>query len=352
MNRYIIPFLIGCVSLFICPSCSERAEQEDVRLIQVDASFSSADTRADLEMSSTSLDLITRWKADDRINIFIVQEGKGYSAISLQVYDISEDGKRCSFSFPLPSGVVLDQPYDIYGLCDAEGMVVESLVQAKSALKRMFWDKRIVPMWFHAEGNGSRIQAAFRHLGTYEILHIENQTQQAITFQHDGFTVETPWYKGFEYTPLKDDYDPTLFVTEPGEDVSETGSIGANMTGIILSWYIPTGALISNARLEATIDGKRVTSINTKGSDVHIQRGRVYHMYATWDGSTLSFVAGGSEVEGGGTGYGSDNAGIVSGSGLGYGSDNSGNVSGGGSGYGTDGSGTLSGGGSGYSNGN
>ncbi len=354
MKRYIIPILIGSFAIFALAGCSEGAEKEVSRTILVNASFSGSETRADVEMSSGSLDLITRWKADDRIRLYVLQEGKAYDLGSVQIYDISEDGKRCSFTFRMPLDVSWDHPYDVYGLCDAEGIFQEGepMVLAKSPLMRMPWDNRIVPMWFHAQGSGTNIQASFRHLGTYEILHVENTSQQEISFSHDGFSVETPWYKGFEYTPLKDDYDPTQFVTEPDDEVSDRVTIGAEMSGVFLSWYIPSGALINNARLEATINGKRVTSTNTKSSDVRILRGHAYHMYATWNGSSLAFIAGGSEVDAGGSAYGSDTSGNVSGSGLGYGSDESGSISSGGSGYGSDESGGLSGGGSGYSNGN
>lgn len=354
MKRYIVPLLLGGFCLFF--SCSRGDADAGLRTITAEASFSGSGTRADMEMSSESLDLITRWKEDDVIRLYFVQEGTGYTLAPVTVHDISEDGKRCSFEFQLPPGVSWDQPYEIYGLSDAGGFAQEgeSTVVAKSRLRRMPWDKRIVPMWFHAAGSSDRIQAEFRHLGTYEILHLENASSKVISFRHEGFDVEEPWYKSSENTPLREEYDPTQYVSEPGDDAqSESVSIAAGETGIFLSWYIPSGALITGARLVATIDGKRVLSNDAKSSDVRIQRGHAYHMYAIWDGATLSFTSGGgSEVDAGGSGYGTDGNGDVRGSGLGYGTDSEGNIIGGGSGYGSDSSGNISSGGSGYSNAN
>lgn len=292
MKRYIVSILIGIVPLFLSTACKERFEFEEQRSITIEASFSDDNTRADLEQASGSRDLITRWNEDDVIRLYLFQDGKGYTLDPVKVYNISSDGKRCSFGFKLPSDISLDHSYDIYGLCDAEGVIQEeeSLVVAKSQLKRMHWNDRKVPMWFHSTGGNSSIQASFRHLGTYEVLHITNTSKLGVMFRHDGFDVETPWYKSYENTPLKDDYDPTQYVQEPGDD-AQSGSVylGAGQTEKYLSWYIPTGATINEATLLATIDGKTVSSVNTKSSSVRIQRGRAYHMYATWDGTELKF---------------------------------------------------------------
>ena len=295
MKRYIIPILLVWVSFFLATACKEYEEILESRTITVNASFSGNDTRADIEQSSGSRDLITRWKEDDVIRIYLFQDGKGYSLDPVKVYNISSDGKRCSFGFKLPSDISIDHPYEVYGLCDAEGIPVEEdgYVLAKSQLKRMSWGSRIVPMWFHSTGGQSSIQADFRHLGTYEILHITNTSNVGVMFRHDGFDVEEPWYKSYENTPLKDDYDPTHNVEEPGDDAhSGSAFVPGKSTREYLSWYIPTGALINEAKLLATIDGKSITSVNTKSSTVRIQRGHVYHMYATWDGEELKFENG------------------------------------------------------------
>ena len=292
MKRFIVPFMLGWVSFFFAPACKEFEGIQESRTITVSASFPEDNTRADIEQSSGSRDLITRWKEDDVIRIYLFQDGKGYTLDPVKVYNISNDGKRCSFGFKLPSGISVDHPYDIYGLCDAEGVTVdeEALVLAKSQLKRMPWSGRIVPIWFHSTGGQSSIQASFRHLGTYEILHITNSSNVGIMFGHDGFNVEVPWYKSYESTPLKDDYDPTQNVEEPGDDAhSGSAFVPGHSTKEYLSWYIPSGALISEAKLLATIDGKSIVSANSKNSNVRIQRGHVYHMYATWDGAELKF---------------------------------------------------------------
>ena len=298
MKKYLIPILLGGISFFICNACSELSISEQSRTITVKACFSETDTRAEMEQPSGSLDLIVRWKEDDKIRLYLLQDGTGYTLDPVPINNISQDGKTCSFEFRLPNGVSSDHSYEIFGLCDAEGRMGpgETVFLAESELQRVPWDRRIAPMWFHATGGSSCLQARFRHLGTYELLHVTNTTNQRILFSHNGFEVEVPWYKAFEHTPLREDYDPTQHHTTSGERISQSDYIDANMTGTYLSWYIPSGALINDARLLAEIDGVKVASTNTKSSNVRIQVGRVYHMYAVWDGMSLSFKDGNSQV--------------------------------------------------------
>lgn len=293
MKKFLIPILLGLVSFFLANACKEKTELEEPRTVTVSASFSQEWTRGEIEQEEGSLNLIARWSEDDKIALFLFQDGKGFTLDPAKVYNISSDGKRCSFGFQLPSDISIDHPYDIYGLCDVEGALweEEGFVFAKSQLKRMAWGNRnMVPVWFHAEGGQSVIQANFLHLGTYEILHVTNTSKAGVTFRHDGFDVEEPWYKSSENTPLKEDYDPTHNVEEPGDDAS-SGSvfIPAGSTEKFLSWYVPRGGTIIDATLLATINGNSVRSSNTKNSSVRIQRGHVYHMYATWDGNELKF---------------------------------------------------------------
>lgn len=296
MNKYLIPLLLGLASFYFATACKEYDELEGTRIITVSASFSDDATRADIEQAQGSLNLVTRWREDDKISLFLLQDGKGFTLEPVKVYDISDDGKRCAFDIRLPADISLDRSYDIYGLCDAEGVLweEEGFVYAKSTLKRMHWNNRIVPMWFHEQGGRSNIQANFMHLGTYEILHVANTSKVGVTFKHDGFDVDEPWYKSSENTPLKDDYDPTQSVEEAGDDAS-SGSvfIAAGSTEKFLSWYVPRGGTIVDATLLATINGNSVRSANTKNSSVRIQRGHVYHMYATWDGNELKIADGG-----------------------------------------------------------
>ena len=74
----------------------------------------------------------------------------------------------------------------------------------------------------------------------------------------------------------------------------------AGGTGIVSSAYVPSGERIAEAQLLADIDGERIVSYNRKSSSAELRTGRAYHMYASWDGSKLTFRNGAFEETGDG----------------------------------------------------
>ncbi len=287
-------YIFGCLMLFLSISaCSEGVEtvSNSKRIVEVSASMPESGTRASLTQESGTLNLIARWKADDKIRLYVLQDGKDYSIEPVNVQNVSADGKSCSFAFELPTEVMADYPYELYGLCDAIGEPLgnESTVLVNCRLQRMPWSSYTVPLWFHTTVGPTSIYAEFRHMGTYEILHVKNTSTVGVMFSHSGFDVEMPWWED-GYIPLSDDYDPAAIVEEPSDDSSSSSVfIPAGQTKDFLSWYIPSGASIKDASLLATIDGKKITSSNKKNSNVKIQLRHAYHMYATWDGTELKF---------------------------------------------------------------
>ena len=242
-----------------------------------------------------TLNLITKWKSGDKIQVFVRQDNKVYKVSEESaVYNISSDGKTCSFNFSLPSSIDGARVYDVIGVTGISAQASGSEVYATSTLKRMNLDSNgeaTSPMWFiTAKTNtATNFQAKFQHLGTYEILHVTNATSGDLTFRHLGFDVSEPWFKYNDNTALNNTYDPTASFTEPGDVESPPILIRAGKTGKILSWYMPSGKLMTNAKLIALINGQSVTSSNTKSSALPIERGKAYHMYATWDGKQLKF---------------------------------------------------------------
>jgi hypothetical protein len=122
-------------------------------------------------------------------------------------------------------------------------------------------------------------------------LHFTNATDKTIKFEHKGFDVEKPWYykKAAGYLLPEGgvalDTDATVY----GDVESEFFYVAAGQTTTLISWYIPTQEKMSGAELKATIDGVAMKSSNKKSSDVNIETGHAYHMYATWDGTNLTF---------------------------------------------------------------
>lgn len=286
--------IYGLLLLLLASACTEDFfSTNNNRKIEVTAALPGSETRGSLDLADASLNLIAKWNDNDEIQVFIKQGNKVYkSPMPSNVYDITDEGKKCTFGFELPQEVNLNEPYTIFGLCDLEGTISEGTLSADCQLRRKLCElptSAFTPMWFMIEGGPQSVVANFRHIETYEVLHVKNDTPVGVMFRHRGFDTNRRWYRYNAEIPLPDDYAPNQSVLETNEVSSTAAFIGAGQTGHVLSCYVPTGEKINEAKLLATIDGQNVVSSNTLSSSVQIQRGHAYHMYATWDGTELKF---------------------------------------------------------------
>lgn len=369
----VVGLLLPVLTLASCHI--EREDTVASRTHRAIACFDNAETRVSLSQSDQSLDLISRWIEGEKIHSFIYDGKSFYQLNESHVRDVTPDGKGCVFYYELPEGFQI--PSDGYWLiCFSEaghpslinrsdlpssvGSISsgEEVLVYDATLFRERIDAYSAPVSFAGIVKGADDVIVFRHYLTYEVLHVNNTTDAPITFSLLGFNTDGPkWFH--ERVTVCYDNRQVFFkqdLTPMPQASSPAISVPSNNSATIISAYLPGDNKIADAVMVAEINGITVYSSNSLSSNSVLRTGRAYHMYVTWDGSSLRFTtasgAVGSEVDAGGEGYGQDGSGNISGQGLGYGTDSSGNITGGGSGYGTDGSGSLSGGGSGYSNGN
>ncbi len=299
--------LCGLVLLLLLGACSEEEVMQPAsREIVFTATMPGDDTSATqhgtlksvvtVSSNDESLNLVAKWKEDDKIQIFVRQNNVVYKVEQLcSIYDIGSNGKTCSFMFSLPSAVNAEKDYAVIGVTGVSTTYVSgSDVIAVSQLKRTAVEANgevASPLWFVTTKSASSagLQAQFRHLGTYEVLHVKNKSKSSMTFRHRGFEVANHWYKSSDNTVLSTSYNPSVSSATGDAESDKTITIAAGGSGRVLSWYIPSGAKITNAKLKATVNGKSVTTADTKTSSATIERGRAYHMYVTWDGNDLRF---------------------------------------------------------------
>ena len=266
----------------------------------VKASIENRTTRVGLSQGDASLDMIAQWQSDDQINILINGGSNTYDVGLVPIQDLSANGKSCTFQYTVPKdlngasdGYQLncftsncspkEQGGDIY--CDA------SLVRAPiSQFKARVMATQHV--------DDPDCTAAFRHYGTYEVLHFTNNTDHDITFSLCGFEADNLWYtEGSCALRLSDN----SYVADPSYEAVEESpvvTIPAQGTETIVSWYVPNGKKIENAAIVAAINGNRITSSNSIYSDVSFTIGNAYHMYAAWDGNKMRFARGNVTPEG------------------------------------------------------
>ena len=303
MNKFLSLFC-GCALLLLGHnSCSQAPEavQEwmaaSPQHITVTATLpassdSTRKARAVVQHATGTLKLTTKWQTGDRVNVIMEQNGKLVRANSTAVRDVSTDGKRCHFTLEVPQGIDAQKPIKVYGACGVNVDIKDNqFVVAAQPIYRAK-SQGTAPLYFKAEINkfSEFSDVKFEHLGTYEVVHVQNGTRAQIAVEEARLTAETAWSlgtkdgKGAWYAPL------TGRVWQDGSaNVStEAQAIAPRSEGVFINWYVPNGTLV-NPRVSAKVNGTTVTSTAQKEANVKMQAGRAYHVYALWDGQELHF---------------------------------------------------------------
>ena len=336
-------------------SCNHEDPGTGQRLTMVNAYFDTGGSKVALSQTGT-LDLISRWEPTDRLDLFVNGEKVGSM---IPAGNISDDGKKCTFGVDFSEETYPGEVFFFGATSNANTTIIDGEYFCNASIVRSSLARYSAPVATQLQVTDRKnVSVRFKHYLAYEVVRIRNTSGKAISYSLNGYyNAAGLWYYEKGATSLN---DGSLVVdtkaTEDPVTKSDYITIDPESSGVIISAYLPNGHEIEDAMMVADIDGTTVNSTNRLSSHVIMEAGHAYHVYATWDGTTLKFTTesgeSGSEVDGGGSGYGSDSGGDVIGGGIGYVYDDSGNVIGIGTGYGSDGSGQISGGGTGYPKGN
>lgn len=297
--KQIIKLLVISIALSQLSACTEDSENRESfdiegRHIEFLASMPTDDTqmtRVGLEQASGSLTLIPKWKDGDQVHLFILHQNKIIDIGSVSVRNIQPDGKSCGFDINLPASMENITNYVIYGICSdtgVEAQVSGNKIVFNCKLMRKPNSQFKAPVYFIAQGGLKVVQANFKHLGTYEIIHLKNKSSKISYFRVKEMRAKEKW---FHEEAIFDVSSASVTAKTPTNPIGTgTGTLLPGVEGTFVSWYLPTGKKMTTTTLVAVIDGNEVTSTNTKSSNVSFERGRSYHMYVEWDGSKLRFV--------------------------------------------------------------
>lgn len=300
MKKIVYTLCICLSSLLALTGCNDWVEGNvKSNLRTVHASFDNDKTRVGIEQATDSRDMITKWQEDDKIHVFVSKGNNIVDLGSVPVHDISSDGKSCTFQYALPDEY--DESGEGYYLTcftdNCNPKVQDGDIYCNASLNRMPISQFKAPLMFDAYVKEENSFGTFRHFGTYEMMHVTNNTEKDISFQLSDFNVTPWWYKkgGWSYRLWDKSYVVDLSYEE--KPLSPAITIPAHGTDMVVSWYIPNGKTIENAQIVANIDGQYVYSSNTISSQVTLCTGIAYHMYATWDGKELKFDKGNELVD-------------------------------------------------------
>ena len=300
-----IKIFLALMMLAVLASCNKDAIYDNSsRHIRINAYIPGVSdaTRAVMNPKENSLDMLMNWGEKDYFHLIVEQDGQFFDVRTDEMFGyiipistISENRKSCTFEFDMPAGVDMTKDYKIFGCNNMEIVGIdaeEHACQFPDIMGAQIADSLYAPMYFIAEKGDNLDKIEFKHFTTYEILHITNTSNETISFhfEDDVFDVRERWFYLCYCIDL------------PGAKISgddnfighfhswlENFEIRPGDSKLFFSNYVPTGKKIRDARLNAVINGQKVSSSNTLSSDVELEIGKAYHMYATWNGQELKF---------------------------------------------------------------
>ena len=286
------PLFLAILMYFSC-SHSENGGLETVDIIRVQMPSQINQTRVGV-VTSEGLDLHFSWNTIDLMHFYAQQNLNGLILKDLgesYVTNISEDKQCCEFEIERPASFDKIAPYSVFGITGMPSTFVDGKVWIYTYVRRSTLANFSAPMWFRADIGYSFPNVEAKHIGTYELIHIKNTSNNPIVFKLKDYEAEEKWYYvNAAYIPETGEVINNMAPVETtGQKVEAVIKIEPNADGTLISWYIPNGNKIKDVRIVAEIDGTVVKSANTKSSDVQLQVGHAYHMYATWYGKELRF---------------------------------------------------------------
>lgn len=285
--------ILVCATLLLSLGCTREQDvlDESGRKVTVHLSFGQPDTRVSLHAVDQSLDMFTSWQRDDKI-IAVLYNGQYWQLDPVNVKNIMADGKSCTFQYELPKDFNIPEAgYRIWLFTEACAPKVKNseLSYGASLIREPISSFRAPVMFTGVVNKNQEPYAEFSHYGTYEILHVSNDSDTPVRFAMSGYSADGGlWYKTRGNIMAADG----SFVADTesgGVEVSNEITIPAGFSDMFVSWYIPTGNKLSDAKFTAKINGEFCSTSNRKSSDAVLRTGHAYHLYVTWNGTELTY---------------------------------------------------------------
>lgn len=258
-------------------------------------------TRIALENIPESLNLSAKWKAGDRVKLFFVQGDVKAESDETTVFNISENGKQCSFNIPVPAEIDRNAPFNLYAFSGIPGQGVRlidgNILADITPVKNVRLQDFSAPVWSESKNITSfsaDIELIFKHLGAYEVIHlrnIDNINKEITNCYLIPEDTEIPlWYhtKNENMTPFFNPEDSEI--TQQASTATQSSNsltIAGESTNTIISWYVPNGGNIP----ELSMKINDLLSANIKVEKSHaMQPGNAYHIYSVWNGFIFSMT--------------------------------------------------------------
>jgi hypothetical protein len=303
-------FIVGCAKNEISDGLPGQEVEGRKLVITASVPSESPKTRISLGHQEGGLDIINKWAVNDQLKFFfkqgnVVKEG---TPVTLTQDAISADGKSACFTVNIPEGIDTQNAYTLYALHDilSNSYAVFDETNGKinvAVFPRPFLNVEGLPTPIAGEveiAAGASIgNINFEHLGTFQCLTIKNSSEDYITFNSHTSLVndkEISWFYDYLFgkplmAPLYDLISKQVVNEQEMNFPNINISIPPGATIKNVQWVMPKDVNTPAVRLKMATPGGDIYSDNCKPARASaLQKGKAYHLYAVWDGTSLFFT--------------------------------------------------------------
>jgi len=267
-------------------------------------------TRISLGHQEGGLDIIIKWAVNDQLKFFfkqgnVIKEG---TPVTLTQDAISADGKSACFTVNIPEGIDTQNAYTLYALQDILSNEYNVFDEANGKINvavfpRPFLNVEGLPTPIAGEveiaAGASVGNINFEHLGTFHCLTIKNSSEDSLTFNSHTSLIGDggiSWF--YDYlagepllAPLYDLIGKQVVNEQEMLFPNINVSIPPGETGKNAQWVMPKDVNTPAVRLKMATPGGDIYSDNIKPARTSaLQKGKAYHLFAVWDGTSLFFT--------------------------------------------------------------
>ncbi len=311
-----INYILSLVGLLLSlSSCNQDLEpranvslQDDGYITEKLTMDSPESLRAGVRPIEGTLDYQAYWEEDDKVEVFIEQDKKIYSARSAKISKIENNGQGCYISYKLPLEVDATKEYNklfvfntesfIYTRDNGEHMLMTNVSPSFGVAEEDF------AYTVYSRGNNTYGMGRSYHSGVTEFVTFTNNSSEAVRIKglnlylrnddgeaafYDFKDNEQPYYWFSWGIPVASYFKDSKLNTAYRRELKEY-VVPANSSKVFISWFMPKiHTKLNDAFLKATIDGTpRQSEITDALKGKELQRGKGYHLSATWDGNKLA----------------------------------------------------------------